>query len=408
MTSKPKPVVVYLHRYPPETERLQWPALEQLGEILQRDWTPVYLCMGPGNGHRDQSIRRLWHTEELPVGVLQSNGRDKWLKTLYWYAHLGHLEQRIRQLNPAVVICKEMLPFIPGRMVRLGYPTLISISDWWWSILFGKWRWGRRLADAMESREVRSWNRPHVRTLVSTHAEGRLLETKGMNPSRIVVVHPPQNPGVFHPLSPRPAKEELGLDPSLKHFAICGIIRGGKGYDQLLDWWKMAVERHQDWRLVIIGGAGGEAWCRREIAKRSLDREVIMTGWLPTKEDVNRWLNAMDGVLSHRRNSPDNQGLVPSALFNGMSTGRPMIASGLPGMAELVRDGVDGFVYGPDDGESFISAFERVVGDKDAAEAIGMAGARRAADWCNPRTVAEKHHLQMAEMLKIFSKEQRI
>lgn len=399
MSSKPKPVVVYLHRYPPETERLQWPALERFGEILRPAWSPVYLSMGPADGRRDESLRRLWPTEELPFAVDQADGRDKWRKTLRWYANLGRLLRRIRELDPAVVVCKETLPFIPGRVVRLGFPTVIATSDWWWSILFGSTPAGRRLAGAMEAREVRSWNRPLVRATVGTRAEGRLLAAKGMDPARIAVVPAAQNPGVFRPLSPRPAKEELGLDPALKHFAICGIIRGGKGYDQLLDWWKTAVARHPDWRLVIIGGAGGETWCRREIAKRRLEREVLMTGWLPTKGDVNRWLNAMDAVLAHRRNSPDNQGIVPSALFNGMSTGRPVVASGLPGMAELLRDGRDGFLYRPDDGDSFVAALEKVLADETAAAALGASAARRAAECFDPGAAAEGH-LRLLEELR--------
>jgi glycosyltransferase involved in cell wall biosynthesis len=384
-----KPAVVYLHRYPPETEALQWPALREFAAAMSRDWRLVYLCMGPADGRRDPALRAAVQTEELPWTVDQSDGRDKWRKTLKWYGAMGGLLRRIRDLRPAAVVCKETLPWIPGRVVALGIPTVITTSDWWWSILLGGSRPGRRFADAMEAREVRSWNRPHVRGVVGTAAEGRLLAAKGMDPDRIVVVPAAQNPGVFRPLSPRPAKEELGLDPALKHFAICGIIRGGKGYDQLLDWWKTAVARHPDWRLVIIGGAGGESWCRREIAKRRLQEAVVMTGWLPTKQDVNRWLNAMDGVLAHRRNSPDNQGIVPSALFNGMSTGRPVAASGLPGMAELLRDGVDGFLYRPDDGDSFIAALERIVADPAAADALGAAGARRAAECFDPVASAE-------------------
>lgn len=385
---KAKPTVVYLHRYPPETEALQWPALREFAAALAPDYGLVYLCMGPASGKRDEGLRAMMRVEELPWTVDQADGRDKWRKTLKWYGAMGRLLRRIRELRPAAVICKETLPLIPGKVVALGVPTIISTSDWWWSILLGGNGMGRRFADWMEAREVRGWNRPNVRATVGTRAEGRLLAAKGMDEARIAVVPAAQNPGVFRPLSPRPAKAELGLDPALKHFAICGIIRGGKGYDQLLDWWKSALARHPDWRLVIIGGAGGEDWCRREIAKRGLQDAVIMTGWLPTKQDVNRWLNAMDGVLAHRRNSPDNQGIVPSALFNGLSTGRPVVASGLPGMAELVRDGVDGFLYRPDDGESFVAALERVVADPAAAEVVGAAGARRAAESFDPRASA--------------------
>ena len=397
--SQAKPIVVYLHRYPPEIEAFQWPALRELAAALAPAYELVYLCMGPANGKRDESLRQAMRVIELPFAVNQTNGRDKWLKTLRWYAHLGGLLKRIRALNPALVICKESLPGIPGRVAALGIPTIVETSDWWWSILLGHFGWGRKLADALEARETRGWNRPGVVATVSTRAEGRLLTAKGLDPARVAVINAPQNPGIFRPLAPAPTKAELGLDPALKHFAIFGIIRGGKGYDQLLDWWQAAVAKHSDWRLVIIGGAGGETWCRKEIAQRGLETAVHMTGWLPTKQDVNRWLNAMDAVLSHRRNSPDNQGIIPSALYNGLSTGRPVVASGLPGIAEIVRDGVDGFLYAPDDGASFVAALERVVADPEAAARVGRAGCARAAECFDPRAAAQAHRQLIDEML---------
>lgn len=398
IVNHPKPVVVYLHRYPPEIESVQWPAFQALAEALAPAHELVYCCMGPGDGRRDPALRRMMRVIELPFTVNQADGRDKWIKTLRWYWHLRSLLARIRALRPAVIICKETLPCIPGRVAALGIPTIIATSDWWWSILLGGTAPGRWLADRLESLEVRSWNRPHVRATVSTRAEARLLERRGMAGDKIAVINAAQNPSIFRPLHPRPTKVELGLDERFTHVALFGIIRAGKGYDQLLDWWKIAVARHPDWRLVIIGGAGGEAWCRREIAKRGLERFVHMTGWLPTKEEVNKWLNAMDAVLAHRRNSPDNQGIIPSALFNGLSTGRPVVASGLPGMAEIVRDGIDGFLFTPDDCDSFVSAIERALANPIAATRIGESGLARAAA-CFDTVLAARGHVALIDAL---------
>jgi len=397
--SKEKPIVVYLHRYPPEIEAFQWPALTGLADALSPDVELVYACMGPANGKWDEALRSKMRVIELPFTVDQTNGRDKWLKTIRWYWGMGRLLKKLRAMNPALIICKETLPFIPGRVVKTGIPTIIETSDWWWSILLGHWGWGRRLADWMEMREVRSWNRPSVKATVSTKAEGQLLVAKGLDPACVAVINAPQNPGVFRPLDPAPTKAELGLEENLKYFAIFGIIRGGKGYDQLLDWWKTAIARHPEWRLVIIGGAGGESWCRKEITKRGLEEVVVMTGWLPTKQDVNRWLNAMDAVLAHRRNSPDNQGIIPSALYNGLSTGRPVVATGLPGMAEIVRDGIDGFLFTPDDEASFIQALERASDDPAAAAAIGRAGAARAEECFAPEASVAAHRQLINDMI---------
>lgn len=393
-----KPVVVYLHRYPPEVEALQYPALPAIAELLAPTHELVYCCMGPADGVRDASLRRSMRVIELPFTVNQADSRDKWLKTLRWYWHLKGLLARIRGLRPVVIICKETLPSIPGHVARLGIPTIIGTSDWWWSIFLGDTRLGRWVARNVEAWEVRSWNRPHVRATVATQAERRLLEARGLLRDRIVVINAPQNPSIFRPLHPRPEKAALGMDRACKHIAICGIIRAGKGYDQLLDWWRIAVDRHPDWRLVIIGGAGGEAWCRREIEKRGLEPFVHMTGWLPTKEEVNRWLNAMDALISHRRNSPDNQGIIPSALYNSLSTGRPVVATGLPGIAETLRDGVDGLLYSPDDCESFILALERILDDPTAASRMGQSGIRRAAECFDPLRAARAHLDVIAEL----------
>ncbi len=389
--SKPKPVVVYLHRYPPEIEALQWPGLRALIAELAPAYELVYLCMGPADGRRDAALREPLRVEELPFGVDQSSGRDKWLKTLRWYGSLGRLLARIRELRPAAILCKEALPGIPARVAALGFPTFVASGDWWWSILLGQTRWGRRFADWMETRAIRSWNRPNVRIVACTRTLGRMLVARGAAPERVVVINEPQNRSAFGPLDVAATRRELGLDAGLKHFAIFGIIRGGKGYDQLLDWWKTATAKHPDWRLVIIGGAGGEAWCRREIAKRGLEQVVRMTGWLPTKPEVNRWLNAMDAVVVQRRNSPDNEGIIPSALYNGLSTGRPVVATGLPGIAEVVRDGVDGFLFTPDDGAAFLAALERVVADPAAAAQVGRAGLARAAECFDPRNAARTY-----------------
>lgn len=393
-----KPVIVYLHRYPPEIEKQQWPALQELVNIVTSSYTLLYISMRPPAKPSPNAIREQIMTWELPFSVNQASGRDKWFKTLIWYINIPLIIRKIKNLNPALIICKETLPFIPGWIARLGIPTIIETSDWWWSILLGQTGWGRTLANLMEAYEVHQWNRGNVKATVSTMAEAKLLAAKGMAHVNIEIINASQIPGVFHPLQPAPTRESLGLSDNLKYFAVFGIIRGGKGYDQLFDWWKTAAQKHNDWRLVIIGGAGGEHWCRRQLKQRELQSTTHMTGWLPTKEEVNRWLNVMDALIVHRRNSTDNQGIMPSALFNGLYTGRPVVATGLQGIAEIVKDGHDGFLFTPDDESSFISALERAVADPDAAARIGKAGLARAIECFNPQTAAKAHLLLIDKM----------
>ena len=71
---KPKPIVVYLHRYPPEIEAYQWPALPALIAELAPAYDLVYACMGPANGKRDPELRRRLRVLEQPFAVARRTG----------------------------------------------------------------------------------------------------------------------------------------------------------------------------------------------------------------------------------------------------------------------------------------------------------------------------------------------
>ena len=59
-------------------------------------------------------------------------------------------------------------------------------------------------------------------------------------------------------------------------------------------------------------------------------------------------------------------------------------------------------MYKPDDGESFVAALERVVADEAAAEALGEAGERRAAECFDTRASAEGFLRLVEELHKEF------
>ena len=115
-----------------------------------------------------------------------------------------------------------------------------------------------------------------------------------------------------------------------------------------------------------------------------------MTGWLPTQGDVNRHLNAADCLLVIRRNSDDNQGIIPSALYHSLATGKPTVATGLAGMAEIVRHGVDGYLFEPDNYDSFRAVLEYVAVHPAEAARIGQAGMAREKECFDPDIAAVK------------------
>lgn len=392
-----KPIIVYLHRYPPEVEALQWPAFRPLMDLLVEKYRVCYVSMRcPGAISLD--VRRGLECITLPFAVDYTRGGDKWIKTGLYYLALPYLMGLLKKMRPALILCKEPLPFVPSLLARLNLPMCLHVGDWWLSILLGDVSWVRPVVRRLERWEVRSWKRARVLAACSTGAEIDLLERRGMPRHRMRQVNNAMNSAAFMPLDYYAARTRLNLPERYWHVAIHGIIRRGKGYEQLLRWWREVVNNHPYWRLNIIGGAGGENWCRESIVKLGLQANVSMTGWLPAKQDVNLWLNAMDCLLVIRRNSEDNEGVIPSALFNSMSTGRPVVATGLRGLAEIIRDGVDGYLFTPDDLASFRKTLEYVAAHREEAERVGRNGLERARDLFDPEQAARQFAELISEM----------
>lgn len=68
-------------------------------------------------------------------------------------------------------------------------------------------------------------------------------------------------------------------------------------------------------------------------------------------------------------------------LIEAMSTGTPVVATRLPGFAEVMQDGVHGLmVDSPDDAAGFAAALESLLEDPTRARALGEAGRKRVVD----------------------------
>lgn len=393
-----KPLIVYFHHYPPEVEARQYSGMRLLVDRLMEKYRVLYVGFR-GAVPADPDVRRGMELLELPGSINIASAADKLQKTAWFYLLMPWLLWRLRRMRPALILCKEPLPLILTLVCFSGIPVLIdSVTDWWWRILLGWCAPGRKIAAFLEKYEARIWNHRGAWVVALNNEEATMLVERGMEAKRLRVIHTAMDYR-YYPCDSRHIRQELGYGGDLWVAAIHGTIRPGKGYAQLLGWWKRLAGMHPNWRLLIIGGAGGLAWCRRLVRRLDVEGSVKLTGWLPTHEDVNRHLNAADCLLAVRANSEDNRAMIPSVLYHSMAIGKPTVATGLPGMAEVVRHGVDGFLYTPDDFESFRAALEFVALNPEEAAHIGRAGIARARECFDPAIAADLHLKMIADLL---------
>jgi glycosyltransferase involved in cell wall biosynthesis len=108
----------------------------------------------------------------------------------------------------------------------------------------------------------------------------------------------------------------------------------------------------------------------RSIAARAgFGESVVLTGLVP---DTAPYLAAADVfVLPSRR---EQSGSL--ALIEALQAGLPVIASGVDGLLEDLRDGTDALLVAPGDAESLALALERLLGDRALREALAAEGRR--------------------------------
>jgi glycosyltransferase involved in cell wall biosynthesis len=120
----------------------------------------------------------------------------------------------------------------------------------------------------------------------------------------------------------------------------------------------------------IVGGHPGEAdlgRLRALTAARGLGDCVEFTGMVPPHE-VARWLRASDVlVLPNRATDVSARYTSPLKLFEYLAAGRPIVASDLPALREVLHDGENALLVPPDDAQALSAALQRVTADRPLA-----------------------------------------
>jgi glycosyltransferase involved in cell wall biosynthesis len=143
-----------------------------------------------------------------------------------------------------------------------------------------------------------------------------------------------------------------------------------KGLDVAIDALALVREEHPDARLVVLG----EGPLREELAERARTRGIEDAVSLPGRVgDVAWWLRRADVIVHPAR--WEGFGL---ALLEAMLCARPIVASRVSSIPEIVVDGVTGLLVAPDDAATLASAVTALLADPARARSFGEAGHARA------------------------------
>ena len=280
---------------------------------------------------------------------------------------LGRLLRLVRARRPDIVhthlVHADFLGLVAGRLARV--PVLVSTKHG-----FNPFRDGR--AFAATDRAVGRLANVHI--AISGGLARYLGEREGFDPESFEVVH--------YGIEAGPEPPPL---PGAPRLAIVGRLIPIKGHDVLLRAFAEARADVPGLTLEIAGDGSLEGELRATVARLGLGEAVSFLGRVPSAAPVLE--RAEVAVVP---SFGEGFGMV---ALEAMERGRPVVASAVGGLPEIVEHGATGLVVPPGDVTALAAAIRELAGDPGRAAAFGAAGRTRALaafsqERCTERTAA--------------------
>ncbi len=179
---------------------------------------------------------------------------------------------------------------------------------------------------------------------------------------------------VIHNALPPPMQAVRPAPGTTATIAFAGRLIEKKGADTLIAAFDLLKDRYPRIQLALAGEGGERAGLEADVARRGLAARVGFAGSL-SHEAIYPFLARATLVAVPSRIEPF--GLV---ALEAAQMARPVVASAVDGLPEIVVHGETGLLVPPGDAAALAGAIAGLLDDPDRAAAMGEAGRRRAED----------------------------
>jgi glycosyltransferase involved in cell wall biosynthesis len=165
--------------------------------------------------------------------------------------------------------------------------------------------------------------------------------------------------------TPEQVRSELGIPLDRLIVGVVATLQDKKGHRVLLDAFARTPALGRVW-LMLVGDGPERAALEAYAASLGLADRVTFCG---TRRDLGNILPAMDVFAL-----PSLWEGLPLALILAMGAGRPVVATRIAGIPEVVTDGETGLLVEPGDADAIGSALSRVCTDEAFRMRLGTQG----------------------------------
>jgi len=169
-------------------------------------------------------------------------------------------------------------------------------------------------------------------------------------------------------------KEELLVKFGLKKddvvIGFIGSFSHWHGLGIFFDSFERILKENENAIFMLIGDGFDRSLLRKKIEKKSLKNRVIFTG-LVSHRAIPDYLSIIDIVIAPY---PELEMFYfsPLKIFEYMAAAKPVVASRIGQISEIIVDGQNGFLFDSGDIDVFINILNRLIKDRKLRKMIGI------------------------------------
>ena len=347
---------------------------------------------------KNTGLRSRLRMHELPHTWNRANPSDKITKTILWYFWLPILGIHCRLNGTQLIWNDETVPLTaPILRIFYGKNIAITVMDFFMRIYTEGHPRLHGLRNLVERIDFAAWRKlPLLFTKVEYTQE--FLAERGIPKETMHLYRNPIDHTKFHPVdeatrkATRSAFGFTDTDIVLTHH---GILHPNKGNDWILRRLAecaSAGDMHvaPTVKFLLIGN-GPEMENLKKLANElGLADRVVFAGWLPSEEDLNNTLASADIGLVMRIGQETDHFHMTDTLAHEMACAKPILAVNLKGVAEVIEDGKNGFLFSPDSPDEFTGKLQCLARDSNLWKKLGEQALGFSQKECGVQTCAQQ------------------
>jgi len=282
--------------------------------------------------------------------------------------------------RPDVLYLRQnSFPFFPIALCKLlGIPSIVEVNG----LVIDEIKvspdsksFAYRVFSFLALRSER-FNYRHCYRIVSVtdKLKDELVRLYSVPAEKVLVINNGANTDIFKPIDQKQARAELELDDSKKYVCFVGNLAAWQGVEFLIHSAPFILDKCPEVRFLVVGDGVMRNKLIEIASEIGLSDKFIFTGRVPY-ENVPVYINAADVCVApfiKERNS--KIGLSALKTYEYLACGKPIVASSIPGVKDLIDLSGGGVSVPPENPGELANAVVKLISDEKTREVMGEQG----------------------------------